>query len=70
MKWAGHRQLNESGTVDEVSGGHVDYPRSALSSPSVPAGSNQLCRLALFPVSLESAHGRGEAGGARDLRDV
>ena len=32
--------------------------------------SDQLCRLALFPVSLGPAHGRGNAGGARDLRDV
>jgi predicted ATPase len=36
----GHRQLNESGTVDGVSGGHVDCPRSTLSPPSVPAGSD------------------------------
>ena len=65
-----HRQLNELGTVDGVSGGHVDCPRPSLSPPSLSAGSDQLCRLALFPVSPEPSHGRGDAGGARDLRDL
>src|SRR4029077_8653512 len=46
------------------------HPVSSVSPPPLSAGSHQLCRLAVFPVSLEPAHGRGNAGGARDLRDV
>src|SRR4029077_16086413 len=35
------------------------HPVSSVSPPPLSAGSHQLCRLAVFPVSLEPAHGRG-----------
>ena len=65
-----HRQLNELGTVDGISGGHADSPRPSLPPPSVSFGSHQPCGLALFSVSPEPSHGGGDAGGARDFRDL
>src|SRR5580700_2856934 len=49
---------------------HADSPRPSLPAPSLSSGGDQPCGLALFPVSPEPSHGRRNAGGARDLRDL
>ena len=44
---------------------------AALSITAIAsAGSHQLCSLAVFPVSLEPPHGRGDAGCARYMCDL
>jgi transposase-like protein len=64
------RQVNELRVERRLNADHVEFSRPSLSWPSLSAGGDQLCRVALFPVSLEPSHGRGNAGGARDLRDL
>ena len=66
----GHCHVNEFGAGERLDPVHVDFPWPSVSPPSVSAGSDPLRRVALFPVSGEPSHGRGNAGGARDSRDL
>ena len=59
VNWAGRRVSIERADDDRI--------RSPLSPPSISTGGDP-CGLAVFPVSAQPAHGRGDAGGARYRR--
>jgi ribose/xylose/arabinose/galactoside ABC-type transport system permease subunit len=65
-----HCQIKEFGVAKRLNGSDADCQRPYVPPPSLPAGSHQLCRLAVFPVSAEPPHGRRTARGARDLREL
>jgi putative transposase len=64
------RQVNDLGAAAQLYGRHADCPRRSLPPPSLSSGGHPPCGLALFPVSPEPSHGRRNAGGAWDLRDL
>ena len=66
----GHRQVNDLRAAAQLYGRHADCPRRSLPPPSLSCRGHQPCGLALFPVSPEPSHGRRNAGGAWDLRDL
>ena len=53
-----------------VRAGYADCSLLPVSPPSLSSGSDQLCRVALLSISAEPSHGRGDARGARNLRDL
>ena len=70
-KVAGHRQV-ERPPAWRSRGGQIfvpddDAPRPALRWLSLPRRAHQLCGLAVFPVPVELADGRSDAGGSRHL---
>ena len=66
----GHRQLNGLGMGRWVRAGYADCSLLPVSPPSLSSGSDQLRRVALLSISAEPSHGRGDARGARNLRDL
>src|SRR5437763_11090585 len=56
--------------VGRVNGRDDDASRSDLHRPSLPRRDHQLRCMALFSVSLEPAHGRGDAGRPRHFGDA
>src|SRR5208283_3028811 len=65
-----NRQLNGLGMGRWVRAGYADCSLLPVSPPSLSSGGDQLCGLALLSISPEPSHGRGDARGARNLRDL
>ncbi len=59
-----HRQVNATVTGFGHKRGHETDPPSSLCPPPLPGRSDQPCCLVVLPISAQSAHGGGDAGGA------
>ena len=64
-----HRHVNWAGRRPSIERADDDKIRSPLSPPSLSTGGDQHGGLAVFSVSAQPAHGRGDAGGARYRRE-
>src|SRR5208337_1493580 len=62
--WAGGSRSGQISVLDD------DVSRPALRGLSLPCRAHQLRGLAVFPVPVEPADGRGDAGGSRHLGHI
>ena len=69
LQFARHRHVNWAGRRPSIERADDDKIRSPLSPPSLSTGGDQHGGLAVFSVSAQPAHGRGDAGGARYRRE-